>query len=268
MSEPETARKPTFEERLDELEAYVSAHGRLPKPTDRVGIGRWLGNQRRRGSAQNQQTLDERVPGWRGTKESKRGQVTGLFRARVASLEAYVAEHGGIPTRGTPGALPHWIRSMRRNGSPEQRAVLDARVPGWDALAYALVPAELRLEQVRAFVAEHGRLPKQKDRPLGAWVLHQRRITPDGEPHPLDAVAPSWRERSTPKSRFDDRLAELQALQSSTGTLPRSSDGKLGRWLSSQRQRATPENAAKLDAALPGWRESGRRAYSRRQIRQ
>lgn len=259
MSQVETARKPTFEERLDELEAYVSDHGRLPKPTDRVGIGRWLGNQRRRGSAQNRQALDERVPGWRGTNESTGGEVTESFLARVASLEAYVAEHGGLPARRAPGGLPEWILYRRRLASPEQRAVLDARVPGWDELAYVIVPAEQRLEQVRAFVAEHGRLPKQKDRPLGAWVLHQRRITTDGEPHPLDAVAPSWRTRSTPGSRFDDRLAEVQAFRASTGALPRYSDGPLGQWLSCQRRRATPENAAKLDADLPGWRVTTRR---------
>lgn len=262
MSQVEAARKPTFEERLGELEAYVSGHGRLPKPTDQVGIGRWLGNQRRRGSAQNRRALDERVPGGCGTNDSTGGQVTESFLARVDSLEAYVAEHGRLPARRTPGGLPEWLLYRRRLASPEQRAVLDARVPGWDELAYVIVPAEQRLEQMRVFVAEHGRLPRQKDGPLGAWMRHQRRITLDERPHPLDSVAPSWRERSTPQAPFDDRLATLQALQASTGALPRYSDGPLGRWLADQRKRATPESAAKLDAALPGWRGSGRSGRS------
>lgn len=249
-------RRMTFEERLSELEAYVDAHGRLPRDTERVGIGRWLGRQRRRATEQNRKVLDERVPGWRGPNESATGEVTKSFLARVDSLEAYVAEHGRLPARRTPGGLPEWLLYRRRLASPEQRAVLDARVPGWDELAYVIVPAEQRLEQMRVFVAEHGRLPRQKDGPLGAWMRHQRRITPDERPHPLDSVAPSWRERSTPQSPFDDRLAKLQAFHASTGALPRYSDGALGRWLSDQRKRATPESAAKLDAALPGWRES------------
>lgn len=58
-------RRVTFEVFVDELETFVSEHGRFPRRSD-GSLGVWLMNQRCQASEERRAFLDERIPGWRG----------------------------------------------------------------------------------------------------------------------------------------------------------------------------------------------------------
>lgn len=118
------------------------------------------------------------------------------------------------------------------------------------------------------------------ERALFWWLDRQRKNQRQGRLHPdvkelLDAHAPGW---DTPRQyghpRLEDvwarNLASCQAYVRQHGHLPSIStgaikDGSTGSWLSLQRVadrkgRLTPGRRAALDAALPGWDTTTKRA--------
>ncbi len=109
-----------FQAKLEELRAYVAAHGALP-PLDYPSLGEWISLQRQvykawdkagkpGGKAMNQDrvVLLEAFEGWAWDP------VEATWQAKLAQLRAYVAAHGALPTRGKHVSLASWITTQRK----------------------------------------------------------------------------------------------------------------------------------------------------------
>jgi hypothetical protein len=135
------------------------------------------------------------------------------WKAWLAQLEAFLAEHGRRPYRGghehAEGRLMHWLttqRSYDRAGKlPGHRARwLTEVLPGWRTDTRALhfdAQWRLTLAQALAFRVEHGKLPGRTTEPaerfLGRWLQRQRRDHRNGTLDAdrqaiLDAQLPDW----------------------------------------------------------------------------
>jgi outer membrane biosynthesis protein TonB len=118
------------------------------------------------------------------------------WNERIAELKHFVAGHGHarVPTTYEDGSLGLWLRSVRSNyrmlksGDPKQTAVndsvkldekriiiLDDLGVEWD-VASAIKSWEERIEQLKAYKAEHGDLKIQKRHPvLGNFINDLRK---------------------------------------------------------------------------------------------
>lgn len=145
-----TGRKiltPAWQARINDLEAFVRDHGRMPRQAggDRAetSLGRWLHAQRAKVSngvlhPRLREALDA-VGDWDSDRRARRDAMK--FPARLAALTAYAARHRRLPVRrqGTDTyelALATWLFSLRQAAEtgqldPRQRAALDKALPGW-----------------------------------------------------------------------------------------------------------------------------------------
>jgi hypothetical protein len=135
------------------------------------------------------------------------------WKAQLAQLEAFLAEHGRRPYRGghehAEGRLMHWLttqRSYDRAGKlPGHRARwLTEVLPGWHTDTRALhfdAQWRLNLAQALAFRTEHGKLPGNPAEPaerfLARWLERQRRDRRNGtleadRRSALDVQLPGW----------------------------------------------------------------------------
>lgn len=137
-------------------------------------------------------------------------------------------------------------------------------------------PWQRRLEELTAFHAEHGRMPRQtggdaEETSLGRWLHAQRSKVGKGTLDPrqreaLDAVG-SWdsptRERRD-QTLFPENLRELQVFRRQHRRWPTymnradEHEVRLGTWLFTLRQavrdgRLPAESEAALNRAVPGW---------------
>lgn len=175
-------------------ERFVAEHGRAPfvggADIDESRLGRWASDARsRRDSLPDEaRAILDRTP------------MLGLGRriatqlARLEELRAFVAEHGRPPSPSVPGErdLAIWSRHARRRpheGGPaaeirgEVARVIGsapgAPVPPRRKRASVVDPEprrqerEVRLEELRAFIAEHGRRPTSApgELPLLRWAI-------------------------------------------------------------------------------------------------
>lgn len=137
---------------------------------------------------------------------------------------------------------------------------------------------KIRLNELRGFVNEHGRLPEaeQATTPsevaLCTWLLKQRHsfsrndMSP-GKIHLLDSL-PGWRAESHTEMlerRWMDTLNETVAFVALHGEIPRyklfadEQERRLGVWLHNQRQslmtgKLSEARSEALQQAMPGWR--------------
>ncbi|QCU77944.1 hypothetical protein E7744_06925 [Citricoccus sp. SGAir0253] len=144
------------------------------------------------------------------------------WRARLAQLEAFLAEHHRRPhsprneTHRGPGsewALAHWLttqRSKHRAGRLLAHRVnaLDRVLPSWridDRTIENEAKWRLTLVEVLRFHQEHGRLPvvtrgaEPREQILAAWLRNQRVDYQAGQlpaerAHWLDGQLPGWRQ--------------------------------------------------------------------------
>lgn len=167
-----------------------------------------------------------------------------------------------------PTLEPAHLENLQRQAREVERKLARAREfsPSW----------QRRLEELTAFHAEHGRMPRQtggdaEETSLGRWLHAQRSKVGKGTLEPrqreaLDAVG-SWdsptRERRD-QTRFPENLRELQAFRRKNRRWPTymnrgdEHEMRLGTWLFTLRQavrdgRLPAEFEAALDAAVPGW---------------
>ena len=112
----------------------------MAKDAEEKRLGIWLSNQRvvdRKGnlSPERKALLDEKVPGWDESFDDR-------FEANVDATAAFCAEHGCRPSRKAESLdekrLGVWLNRQRVTKtkgalSPERKALLDAKLPGWDA---------------------------------------------------------------------------------------------------------------------------------------
>lgn len=114
----------TFEQRCRQLEAFRAEHGRDPGSREGQGLGAWLSDRRRGAPPWQRRILDERLPGWEGTRRP-------TFEDRLRELGEWMREHGRPPS-SREGSLGMWLSKQRRaDANPEHVARLDAELPGW-----------------------------------------------------------------------------------------------------------------------------------------
>ncbi|WP_028245550.1 helicase associated domain-containing protein [Pseudoclavibacter soli] len=126
-----------LEDHLDNVVAFRTEHGRLPK--NREPEGQWLQHQRRaarKGSLppERRSLLDQQLPGWNDTNAPQRHP----FENHLANVAVFRAEHGRFPKQSEPEGM--WLNEQRKSArrgklSPERRALLDQQLPGWDVRA-------------------------------------------------------------------------------------------------------------------------------------
>ncbi|MFJ2662698.1 helicase associated domain-containing protein [Arthrobacter koreensis] len=139
-------RKPTWQERVDELAAFRRVHGRFPRGyvEDERKLYSFLQHQRKRYRAGELAAckvsfLNEHLPGW--LTPPKQDRETKLWAQRAAELESFVRNHGRYPSykSGKDTAekvLATWLTRQRRchrqgTLSEARRVWLDELIPGW-----------------------------------------------------------------------------------------------------------------------------------------
>lgn len=256
-------RQRPFSDHVAAVATVQSAQGRLPHQDEPEG--HWLSAQRQalaRGTLapERQTLLDEQLPDWK-----RAGQDT--FEEHLKAAAASYRELGRRPKSSEPGA--RWLNTQRRllatgRLTPERRALLDARIPGWNVTQNELWNAHL--SGAADFYNLHGRVPRARDAE-GAWLANQRRaaithkISAERAAE-LDRRLPGWRgdingRGGDHESRWNAHLERLTAAVEQLGRLPRQCESE-GRWLADQREAAkkgkiSHERRQKLDALVPGW---------------
>lgn len=261
--------------KLEAVEAFFAVHGFFPRAgvKDRTekALGVWIASQRYRVdllSADRIKLLDERLPGW-----NERSYEAKWMR-HLDALESFVETHGRFPTQHEKNRedrrLGVWLNSRRQEGDSlpaSRRNELDRRVPGWAMTAEK--KWMLSLEFAIAYVAEHGKLPSESsaDPALASsarWVGSQRRASfvPAHREALLDARLPIWREGMDGK--WEAMLDYVVRFKAEHGRLPSkaatadSQEYRASSWMVRQRNGigVTPQREARLDARIPGWRET------------
>lgn len=257
-----------WEDNLSALTRYVTATGNFPTQLDQdrsvSRLAFWLREQRMGASGERSSRLDAAVPGWRGNHPGHRS-----WESSLDELAAFVALTGRRPILSVDASaneirLRRWMVDQRRRATADQRASLNARVPGWDSTRAD--DWEDRLAKTKAFHATHGRLPRTVDPGdaglLGNWLSKQRIHATSDSRKRLNDEFPDW--HITLAEQWDRNLSALSAFVQANGRLPKSRCADAGetpvaRWLQKQRANTTTERAAKLDEAVPNWRGTPRK---------
>jgi len=231
-----------WQRRADQFAAWVHREGRFPSESDDADgprLARWLYVQRyaARGGSNVIWTparaayLERAVPGWCTVRAPHRAQGRRddtdvhfeRWTANAQALATFRRAHGRWPTRNDTGhgpKLAQWLQTQRRAArglaaearwTPERAAILDELAPGWldtmNPMTGGFQPDDARwharVQEVVAFVAEHGRLPnRERDGSLGIWLRNQRGVrlghtsghwSPERE-SVLDRLVPNWRQ--------------------------------------------------------------------------
>ena len=167
---------------------------------------------------------------------------------RLAEVEAYIKEHGDLPRRyqGTGGNLARWLLDIERGTVPAPTAVRE-RVAELRRLHPATgkyaVPVNQRIEELKAFVAQHGRLPRTRanEAPLARWAYRAQRGDSTMPEEQREAIRKIWNDSSLkvkpgrpPAMSNAERIAQLQDFCRRHNRLPRERDrveGVLSRWM-------------------------------------
>lgn len=165
---------------------------RRVRPRDQIMA--WARRQRHQPlSAEQAAALDRTYPGWRHSKDE-------IWYARLEALEAFVRSTGRYPSQRAADPderlIGVWLKNNRTGGiqsTPERRAVIDSRLPGWNPTredAWAT-----RLDEVAALVAGLGRLPRRsgslEERTARRWLDRQVNESPDRH-EAIRARIPDW----------------------------------------------------------------------------
>ena len=189
------------------------------------------------------------------------------FRRKVDECAAWVVEHGRLPGR-SDGSLGIWVlnvRSGRIRVTPGRRTYINEMLPSWQApRRYSDEAFFARVDECAAWVAEHGRMPREKEQ-WGAMLKKARRgEVSDARLAYINEMLPGW----NAPSRYSDeaffaRVDECAAWVAERGRLPVASDGPVGQWLNGLRagnNTITRTRRDYLTARLPGWDAPGRRS--------
>lgn len=166
---------------------------RTGRPRDQVMA--WARRQRNVPlSPEQSAALDAVYPSWRHSKDE-------IWQDRLLAVAAFFKAHGRYPSQRAADAeeklIGMWLKNNRSGGTqstPERRAVIDARLTGWNPTRDDVWTA--RLEEVAALVSTLGRLPLMsgplEERSARKWLNRQA----DGAEDRLRAVdylIPGWR---------------------------------------------------------------------------
>lgn len=207
MTQPSTPPTVDFETRLAELRQHVAGHGAFPSHS--TPLGRWVRERRRahdRGADSPERTAAlEQIPGWNWSIDNPT-----RFNNSLRLLTDYIRTHGTLtipagyrdPDTGTH--LGIWVAEQRlqhRRGTlaPERATALE-NLPGWTWTPGRDDHWQHALRTLRAYVAEHGRIPTaitaHDGINIGRWVARQRTAHRQGTLNPnatreLEAT-PGW----------------------------------------------------------------------------
>lgn len=172
---------PSWQRRIEELSAFHTEHGRMPRQSGgdaaETSLGRWLHAQR---SKVGKGTLEPRqrealdaVGSWDSPARERRDQTR--FPESLKELQAFHRRYRRWPTAMNRGdehemRLGTWLSTLRqavRDGRlpAEFEAALDAAVPGWNPLAAADPPAGPRAARVPA--------PRTGSARLSSFYVHR-----------------------------------------------------------------------------------------------
>lgn len=235
--------------RLDRLTAWIDTHGAFPRRTagEERSLCLWLAEQRRFDRAG---TLTD-------SRRRELAEIPGALLQRIpdrlGQLAEFHAGHGRLPKTTSPDPaerslgfyLVHNLRVSIRTGRISAERLARARaIPGVTSLRP--VPDQLQmLDQLRAYVAEHGHLPVRStrntdgERRLSDWVRNNLAGDPETksaarrERHlAIQSVAAAAVPRSASK------LTDIEAYCAAHGHLPsKSADQRLNSALASCRRR-------------------------------
>jgi hypothetical protein len=195
----------SFDERVDELQAYKAKHGHCNVPMEwkeNPALGRWVSRQR---AARKRLDRGEDRPGITAERVEVldamglEWELQKRFDERVEELQAYKDEHGdcNVPPayEQNPGLGAFVIfqrmgkkRLDRGEESPgitaERVEVLDAVGLEWEpGTAHKLVGLDQRFTELQQYKREHGHcnVPKIRDKSgwyyaLGVWLNNQRQM--------------------------------------------------------------------------------------------
>ncbi len=142
-------RKPTWQERVDELAAFRRVHGRFPRGyvEDESKPYSFLQHQRNgyranKLPASRESYLNAHVPGWLTPR--KQDRENSLWKQRAVEFELFLRSHGRYPRYKTAAdaaerTLSVWLKRQRhclRNGNLKENRTewLNERFPGWDVI--------------------------------------------------------------------------------------------------------------------------------------
>lgn len=206
--------------RAADYRAFIGEHGRRPSQLARLPRERqlqhWMTNQRAAFamghlSSEVQAAISAVLPGWDAPSgKAPREFVTVVpFAERVAALRAYMDANSGLlpPSNGgdaDDGSIGRWLAQQRRlwrrgELKRSRKRALDGLTPTWTHERRNESKWSLRAADLAAFVAEHGRLPRntrsdEVERQLSAWMQAQRRtIGRSGNNARLDGTELAWR---------------------------------------------------------------------------
>ena len=310
LADPQPPSRGSWWDTLSRLKDWYGQHGRLPRSKAGAAspllagerpLGLWCVKQRHDGRAgrlaPDQAAGLQGIPGWEFDLRAA------AWRRQVQAVAEFAGQHGRLPReKGSEAqpllegeqALGWWCdrQRMRRRGhglglTAAEKAQLEA-LPHWGWEPWEEGSGR-QLQEVAAFVEQHGRLPRQKggkerplvegERPLAKWCKTQRqrrrghgkgaKLTPE-EAEKLAAL-PGWQWGDPRDEAWQKQCRAVAAFVEQHGRLPREKGSKaqpllerersLGQWCWRQRQRRwgheswadlTQEQVAELDA-IPGW---------------
>ena len=236
-----------------EIKAFVAQHGRLP--TESEDNGRWIMKQRTKYrmnelSTERIQTL-EAIPLWTWDP------LKDVFETAVTRIKAFVTEHGRLPTQGEDSWISNQREAFKKGKLSTDRIHVIESIPLWtwnkreDSF-------KISVSWVKAFVAEHGRLPTTRE-DLGLRFHKQRQLYKKGklsaERIQLIETIPLW-EWDPLEDAFETNVTEVTAFVAEHGRLPKSGEQN-GGWIIKQRQaykkkKLSAERAQVLQA-IPLW---------------
>lgn len=193
--------------------------------------------------------------------------------------EAYYKEHGKLPPKTSSDAVVRsigvWVNNQRSrtNRTAKQETLLDAISPDWRNSRDDIWGQTLA--DVKAFHADHGRLPrhgknKADEHRLRVWIDSQKtaKTLPAAKRSRLDSELPGWDE--TNLDRWYEKLQRVSDFCTTHNRTPvvskirSAEEQELGHWLKGVRTDFNKNNAGNLNceqiAALsdkiPGWSAS------------
>lgn len=251
---------------------FFARVGRLPEAGDcpsELDLAGWLAAQRRaaqqgRITPVHRQHLDERIPGWRQSRQDRWEAQLALFAAA-----------GATPL---PRPLNAWLKAQRHAAATgtlraDRKAALDAHAPGWDRTAEQAEQTWLgRAEDLANFVDFSGRFPASSGGTAEAaglyrWMSYQRALARSGKLTAkrrkwLDKNATGWLpDQNTQDTHWSSRVQALKAFRDREGRWPRiacTAERSLARWLGTQRAASragalAPARRAQLEDLSQSW---------------
>jgi superfamily II DNA or RNA helicase len=253
-------RPSVFQERVNQVTAFVAEHGRLPKKRENENNVIWIGHQRtayRNGklSPERIQTLGE-IPLW--TWGDAREDA---FQTAVTKVTAFVTEHGRLPYtfENNGGWIRHKRKAYRKGKLSTERIQTLGEIPHWTWGEAHEDAYKTSVAEVTAFVTEHGRLP-MKGENNGGWIDHQRKAYRKGklstERIQTLGEIPHWTWGEAHEDIYEKTVAEVTAFSIEHGRLPTRLE-KNGNWINKQRiayrkGKLSPERIQTL-GEIPCW---------------